>query len=292
MTDTIPQRRAVLPDAGFLRNRNTFRTGSARIKMMIMKSIRKTLEKTPLKSDIRDCHTAAERVKFINFVAQDCYPMALYVLIYFIWFTILEHITRLHYAVIYSPLDSLIPFVPAFIVPYYLWFAYVVVVSVLLYFKDRPTFHRFCSFMCIGMTVFLIVSTVWPNIQYLRPAHVAGDDVFVRMCKKIWAADTPTNICPSIHVFNSIAVMCAITKTSWSGFHRKAVYIPMQIFGVLIIASTMFVKQHSVIDVTAALLLSVPCFILCFRNEFSFAGNTGTFEPAAKVSGGRRAQQF
>ena len=132
MTDTIPQRRAVLPDAGFLRNRNTFRTGSARIKMMIMKSIRKTLEKTPLKSDIRDCHTAAERVKFINFVAQDCYPMALYVLIYFIWFTILEHITRLHYAVIYSPLDSLIPFVPAFIVPYYLWFAYVVVVSVLL----------------------------------------------------------------------------------------------------------------------------------------------------------------
>lgn len=108
--------------------------------MMIMKSIRKTLEKTPLKSDIRDCHTAAERVKFINFVAQDCYPMALYVLIYFIWFTILEHITRLHYAVIYSPLDSLIPFVPAFIVPYYLWFAYVVVVSVLLYFKDaRPS---------------------------------------------------------------------------------------------------------------------------------------------------------
>ncbi len=64
--------------------------------------------------------------------------------------------------------------------------------------------------------------------------------------------------------------------------HRKAFRIPMNIIGVLIILSTMFIKQHSVLDVAAAFGLSYASYLAVFRyhaGSILLRGNAGKQEP-------------
>ena len=64
----------------------------------------------------------------------------------------------------------------------------------------------------MGMTVFLIVSYVYPNAQHIRPTEFPRDNVFTDVVKWLYSTDTPTNILPSIHVFNSLAIHMSLTN--------------------------------------------------------------------------------
>ena len=78
------------------------------------------------------------------------------------WFYYLEqHVTK-SFHVIYAPFDDKIPFIEYFIVPYYLWFPFVVVPVLYFFFKDKDEFYKTVKFMIIGMTIFLIFSTIYP----------------------------------------------------------------------------------------------------------------------------------
>ena len=103
----------------------------------------------------------------------------------------------------------------------------------------------------MGMTVFLVVSYIYPNVQYLRPAVFPRSNIFTRLVAEIYRTDTPTNILPSIHVFNSLAVYFAIHHCQ-ALKDRKWLQRGALILSVLIILSTMFIKQHSVLDVVLA----------------------------------------
>ena len=67
----------------------------------------------------------------------------------------------------------------------------------------------------------------------------------------IYSADTPTNVLPSMHVVGCMAVL-AVTFDSK---YLKKVRIPAVIIAVAICAATVFVKQHSILDVAAAIPL-------------------------------------
>ena len=75
-------------------------------------------------------------------------------------------------------IDDKIPFIEYFIVPYFLWFAYVAVAVLYFLFKNKGEYYRLCAFLFTGMTIFLIISTVYPNGHYLRPATFAHDNIF------------------------------------------------------------------------------------------------------------------
>ena len=131
-------------------------------------------------------------------------PALLYTCIYFPWFGHLEDTVTKHYRVIYHPLDDVIPFCEVFIIPYLLWFAYVVAVIVLLFFIDQKSYIRCCVFMAVGMTLFLIISTLFPNGHHLRPQVMPRDNVFTDLIAGLYLTDTSTNIFPSIinpHIF-------------------------------------------------------------------------------------------
>lgn len=87
------------------------------------------------------------------------------------------------------------------------------------------------------------------------------DNVFTDMVKVLYKTDTPTNVLPSIHVFNSIGVSIAISHSNDLKKHRW-IQISAYILAVLIILSTMFLKQHSVTDVIAA--VTMACIIYPF----------------------------
>ena len=120
-----------------------------------------------------------------------------------------------------------------------------------------------------GMTIFLIVSTIYPNGHYLRPVYFDHNNIFIQMVKMLYAADTPTNLFPSIHVYNSIAVNIAVWHSS-NFKEKKWVRFGSSILMVLIILSTMFLKQHSVFDVVTGIVLSVFMYSLVYTTDWSF----------------------
>lgn len=179
----------------------------------------------------------------------------LYFLIYLPWFGYLEKTVTTHFHVIHMSLDDYIPFCEYFIVPYMLWFGYIAWGMLHFFLKNREDFIRLCIVLFTGMTVFLIISTLYPNGHYLRPASYERNNIFVQIVKWLHSTDTPTNLFPSIHVYNSIAVNMAVWKSE-DFRKKKAVRYGSAALMVSIVLSTMFLKQHSVFDVITGIALA------------------------------------
>lgn len=185
----------------------------------------------------------------------------LYGFIYIPWFLYLENRTSIRYHVIHSALDDHIPFVEYFIIPYLLWFVLIASVILYFFFTDKDLFYRLTGFLFLGMTLFLLICTIFPNAVNLRPQVFPRDNMFTDIVQKLYMADTPTNVLPSVHVFNSVGV-CIAAHHSPALRRKPPVYFGIYLLSFLIILSTMFLKQHSVIDVVAA--IGMACIIYPF----------------------------
>lgn len=201
-------------------------------------------------------------------------PLIIYMIIYLTWFAWLEKTNVKNYQVIHVALDDYIPFCELFVVLYLLWFLYVAAVVVYLFFKNKQDYYKLCVFLFTGMTVFLIVSTLWPNGHHLRPAVLPRDNIFTRLVALLWKTDTPTNLWPSIHVFNSMGAHFAVmhnrelTSAKWG----RKIKIASGILSVSIILSTIFIKQHSLFDVATGILMGSLLYLVVYRKEWLLAG--------------------
>lgn len=129
------------------------------------------------------------------------------------WFTWLEKRTGVQYTMVHSPLDSYIPFIEYFVIPYLLWFVFIATTGLYFFFTEKQSFYRMAAFTITGMTLFLIICTFFPNGQELRPHTFEHDNIFVSLVQVIYATDTPTNVLPSLHVFNSLGASVAIAHS-------------------------------------------------------------------------------
>lgn len=192
-----------------------------------------------------------------------------YLLFYLMWFFYLEKTVTRHYTVIHMALDDYIPFCELFVIPYFLWFVYVAGVVVFLMFFDKREYYRACGFLFTGMTVFLLVSTLWPNGQHLRPFTMPRDNIFTQLVAGLYRADTPTNLWPSIHVYNSPGAHIAVTKCKELS-KNKWICRGSFLLSVSIILSTMFLKQHSVFDVLTAFIMGFVMYALVYRYDVAY----------------------
>ena len=192
--------------------------------------------------------------------------MLSYAFIYIPWFARLQENINKPYHVMHTALDDMIPFEEIFIVPYLMWFLYVAATIAFFFFRNRDDYYRLCTFLFTGMTIFLIVSTLYPNGQLLRPDTFARENIFVDMVRTLYATDTPTNILPSIHVYNSLGAYIAISHNQKLRENTLIHYGSLALT-VLIILSTMFLKQHSVIDVLLAVAMGAVMYVLVYMRE-------------------------
>lgn len=190
-------------------------------------------------------------------------PLFIYGVIYLSWFSYVEKTVTRPENLIHMKADDAIPFCEIFVVPYFLWFAYVSITVVYLFFKGKQDYYRVCTFLFTGMTVFLIVSTLWPNGHHLRPAVMPRDNIFTALVSYLYKIDTPTNLWPSIHVYNSLGAHFAIIKNSKLG-QKPVIHAGSLILCISIILSTMFIKQHSVFDVLTAFIMAAVMYIVVY----------------------------
>ena len=217
-------------------------------------------------------HAVSLQRSMIREKVKAAIPMLLYVLFYCTSFMILENWNRQHYTVIHTAVDDRIPFCEWFVIPYFLWFVYIVGFTIYVFVHDEKCYHETCTFLAIGMTVFLVVSVFFPNILYLRPRVFPRDNILTDLCRALYAIDTPTNVTPSIHVYNSLAIMIGVWHTN-KGVHRHLWSKALVTFqGFMIILATMFIKQHSFSDVVIAIGLSIAAYILVYKLGFVAVG--------------------
>ncbi len=188
----------------------------------------------------------------------------LYLFVYFTWFILLEQRNNIIFTKIYCKIDDYIPFLEIFVIPYILWFLYICVTVVFLFFVSPKEFYQCTAFLFIGMTICLIIYTVWPNAQDLRVDTFPRNNVCTRLVNMFYTADTSTNVCPSIHVYNSIGAHIAIWRSK-SLKHHSIIRYGSLILMILICLSTMFIKQHSFIDFICGILLAAILYFVVYR---------------------------
>ena len=188
-----------------------------------------------------------------------------YFFIYIIWFFLLEKKVTTNYTSVHIWLDDHIPFNEWFVIPYYLWFLFIFVTVAYFFLTSKEDFYKVTAFLFIGMTICLIIYTIWPNGQNLRPdlSTIGRDNIFIRIVKALYATDTSTNVCPSIHVFNSIGANIAIHRSERLK-NYKWLKTGSTILTVLISLSTMFLKQHSAFDAITAIALSIVMYYFVY----------------------------
>lgn len=205
-----------------------------------------------------------EKLKLAFFKYKHGIPLLVYGVIYLSWFAHLEQTVTRHYRVIHMDVDDYIPFCELFVIPYFLWFAYVAAEVLYFFFKGKDDYYRTCIFLFTGMTVFLMVSTLWPNGHHLRPVTMPRDNIFTRLITFLYQTDTATNLWPSIHVYNSIGAHLAIAHSK-AFENKRGIRIASFILSVSIILSTVLIKQHSVFDVLTAFVMAAIMYLLVYR---------------------------
>lgn len=193
-------------------------------------------------------------------------PLIIYGIVYITWFRYLEQTVTTDYQVIHMNIDDYIPFLEIFVVPYFLWFGYVAISVLLLFLTDKGEYYKTCAFLFTGMTLFLIISTLWPNGHHLRLAVMPRENVFTHMIEGLWKTDTATNLWPSIHVYNSIGAHLAIAHSKVLE-KKKWIKVTSFILAFSIVLSTVFIKQHSVFDMITAFILAAIMYALVYRAD-------------------------
>lgn len=155
-------------------------------------------------------------------------------------------------------LDKEIPFVGAFIYPYIYWYVYIFAGLFLILLKDRRKYFRILFAIAIGMCVCYVIYFLYP-VEIARPV-IASNDITGRLVNMIYSADRPVNCFPSIHVLNTYIMMRLTVK---KGSHIWNAYT--YIVGILIILSTLFIKQHYVLDGVAGIVLGEIVVRLAIR---------------------------
>lgn len=185
-----------------------------------------------------------------------------YFVIYILCFFTLERVTEPRF-IVHSRLDDLIPFCEWGIVPYVCW--YLLVPGMLFYYlwKDKEDYLRLCFLMYVGMTICLVLYFLVPTGLDLRQP-IPRDNLLCRAVTLLRRVDTPTNVCPSIHVSSTVAIaIVALRSRLFAG--RRALKAALLAFCLLVCAGTLVIQQHSVWDVAAGAALSLLLMVPAYR---------------------------
>ena len=162
-------------------------------------------------------------------------------------------------------LDDLIPFNEYFLVFYTGW--YLLVFGSLLYYflYDVPRFRQLDLYIFVTQMVAMACYILFPSRQDLRPEAFPRENVFTWIMGLIYTFDTNTGVCPSLHVAYSLAIVSVVVK---DGHLKRGTKWFVTIFSILVCLSTAFVKQHSVVDILAAIPVVLLGEVIIYGKDY------------------------
>lgn len=183
---------------------------------------------------------------------------------YFILYVLTENLIppeRCH--VMHCWLDDVIPFSEYFLVFYAGWYLLVAASLAWFLFYDVDSFKKLQTYIIITQIIAVFFYIFFPSRQDLRPTEFARDNVFTKLMTIIYTVDTSTGVCPSLHVAYSLGIASTWLKKKDAPRALK-VFITLFVCGICV--SVSFVKQHSVLDILAALPVGLVAELIVFRD--------------------------
>lgn len=154
-------------------------------------------------------------------------------------------------------IDTKIPFVPVFFIPYCIWYLMIFIIPYYLYCKDKDKFIKYTMAYILCSMIGNIVFISYPS-TVARPT-VTGTDIFSLIAKFIYWIDTPTNCFPSLHCAISMLFILYICESKNTNIITK---ISVCIISILIMLSTLFTKQHVVVDFISGDILALIVYLI------------------------------
>ena len=170
--------------------------------------------------------------------------------------------------VIHCALDDLIPFNEYFVIFYVGWYFLVAGTLAYYFLYDIPRFRQVQIYIMITQAVAMACYILYPSMQDLRPVSFARSNLFTWVVRFIYSFDTPTGVFPSLHVAYSMGILSVGLKNeNFSALHKTL----LALFVLMVCLAVCFVKQHSALDVLAALPVCLVAELAVFglpgRNE-------------------------
>src|SRR4030042_6143287 len=179
-------------------------------------------------------------------------------LIRFIWLVVLLLLASAYFAlnkprgpvhILETTVDDWIPLIPAFIFPYISLYA-LLALSPWRFWKDDIGVFKLAAFIDLALS-YLIYVFFQTKIE--RPV-LTGSDISAAVLRWVYSIDKPFNAFPSLHT--SLSALCALL---W----RKAgssIWPIILLWAMLIIASTVLVKQHYIVDVFGGVAVAIVSY--------------------------------
>lgn len=154
-------------------------------------------------------------------------------------------------------IDTKIPFLPVFFIPYCIWYLMIFIIPYYLYCKDKDKFIKYTMAYILCSMIGNIVFISYPS-TVARPT-VTGTDIFSLIAKFIYWIDTPTNCFPSLHCAISMLFILYVCESKNTNIITK---ISVCIISILIMLSTLFTKQHVVVDFISGDILALIVYLI------------------------------
>src|SRR3989338_6179632 len=148
-------------------------------------------------------------------------------------------------------LDGLIPFVPLFVFFYFIYFPFVLLPFLFAKGKNFINLVKANIFIImISNLIYVLIPTKIP-----RPEFIAND-IPTFVLNFVYNID---NLFPSLHVSMTFLALLAISK-----INKKFFLIALVLFALTTL-STLFIKQHYVLDVLSGLMLGYAAYKIYFK---------------------------
>jgi membrane-associated phospholipid phosphatase len=153
------------------------------------------------------------------------------------------------------PLDGRIPFLKIFVIPYVIWSLFILAAMGFFCIKDRLVFYQALLSYNISLVACYMFFYFYQT-AIIRP-NLTGNDLLTGLVSYVYRHDEPYNCFPSIHCVSSYLMIRAVHAAA--GVSKKSRTV-IDVTAVLIILSTLFIKQHAIVDVIGAIALAEITF--------------------------------
>jgi membrane-associated phospholipid phosphatase len=149
-----------------------------------------------------------------------------------------------------TAIDASIPFVPQFVLPYLLYYPWVMLPVPIL--RSRAEFYHAVSAFLVAQLVAMTIFMIFPS-HMTRPA-VVGDGLTHEMVRTLYRLDNGFNLIPSLHVAHSVLVALFFRAL------RPKLFPAVAAGTLLISVSTVLIKQHYFLDIPAGMALAIVSY--------------------------------
>ncbi len=157
-----------------------------------------------------------------------------------------------------NAIDDKIPFSVYAIIPYSTWFFLLIIVPYILYKKDKNSLSKYIVSYILMVIIADITYIIYPT-TLIRP-EVTGTNIIELIARLVFWVDTPVLNCfPSMHCAVSMLWLLYVLVSKETSRTEKII-IP--ILCIIIMISTLFIKQHVFIDLISGVIISTMVFIV------------------------------